>query len=66
MWALSGCFPKYTDYIQDFINHESNRYNTIDYEKPNDRYIILEIIGKENNKKGLSIYYRFAYIKIWY
>lgn len=31
------------------------RYHTIDYEKPKEKYIIIELMGKENSKKALHI-----------
>ena len=50
----SAIFPSKSN-KKDYINHEQNRYCTIDYHKPENNYIILEILNKENNKKGFHI-----------
>ena len=42
-------------YILDYINHDNIRYNTINFEKPKEKYIIIELMGKENDKKALHI-----------
>ena len=41
-------------YKKDYINHNKNKYHSIEYDKPNEKFIVLEIIGKENIKKGLK------------
>ena len=53
MWALLKHLSKFY-YNVDIINHNKNKYHSITYDKPNEKYIVLEIIGKENIKKGIK------------
>ena len=41
---------------KDYINHDKIKFNTIDFDKPKEKYIVIELIGKENNKKGNKYY----------